>query len=349
MIKVLMCGSKLTVKGGMTSVIKNYVGYKEWGEYEIEFLPTHVEGGRLKKSTYFLFAYIRIFFKLLFSRIELVHLHVSERGSFWRKEKIVKLAKRFKKRVILHHHGAEFEEFYESCSEQQKKNVARILGLADLNIVLSKRLVEPMKEKNRSARVEYLYNSVTVPEKNTYSSENVNILFLGRLGKRKGVYDLLPVIKNLDNKIENKYKFFLCGDGEVAEVIEKVKGVEIEHRIGHIGWVSGEERDEILSGTVINVLPSYNEGLPMTILETMARGIPNISTYVASIPEVIENEVNGFLIEPGDMAALEADLIKLIGDKELREEFSEKSYELIKNNFSLDEHIKLLKDLYKDC
>ena len=52
---------------------------------------------------------------------------------------------------------------------------------------------------------------------------------------------------------------------------------------------------------MVNILPSYNEGLPMTILETMAYGIPNISTSIASIPEVLHNNDNGFLVKPGDI------------------------------------------------
>lgn len=49
-----------------------------------------------------------------------------------------------------------------------------------------------------------------------------------------------------------------------------------------------------MANAMVNVLPSYNEGLPMTILETMAYGIPNISTSIASIPEVLHNNDNGF-------------------------------------------------------
>ena len=102
-----------------------------------------------------------------------------------------------------------------------------------------------------------------------------------------------------------------------------------------------------MSYAMCNVLPSYNEGLPMTILETMAYGIPNISTSIASIPEVLHNNDNGFLVKPGDIDALAEVLKKIIENSSLREEFSQKSYQLITKSFSLDKNIEILKSYYK--
>ena len=81
----------------------------------------------------------------------------------------------------------------------------------------------------------------------------------------------------------------------------------------------------------------------MTILETMAYGIPNISTNIASIPEVLEDGVNGFLMEPGDTDALETKLEKLINDKELRRKFSNESWNLINDRFALEKHMLTVK------
>ena len=102
-----------------------------------------------------------------------------------------------------------------------------------------------------------------------------------------------------------------------------------------------------IANAMVNVLPSYNEGLPMTILETMAYGIPNISTSIASIPEVLHNNDNGFLVKPGDIDALAEVLKKIIENSSLREEFSQKSYQLITKSFSLDKNIEILKSYYK--
>ena len=85
----------------------------------------------------------------------------------------------------------------------------------------------------------------------------------------------------------------------------------------------------------------------MTILETMAAGIPNISTNIASIPEVLHDGENAFMITPGDVNALVDRLRTLINDSELRRKFSEASYKLVTRDFSLSANIEKLKGIYK--
>ena len=218
--------------------------------------------------------------------------------------------------------------------------------MADLNIVLSQRLVQMIKEKSPEAKVKVLYNAVNVPQTNPYNVLSHNVLFLGRLGKRKGTYVLLEAIRKLNETLPVDVKFYLCGDGEVEEVKKKVKEMGITQRIAHIGWIDGQQKKNFMAQSMMNVLPSYNEGLPMTILETMAHGIPNISTNIASIPEVLHDGENGFLITPGDTATLYDRILCLSTNTELRMELSRKSYELIKNSFSLDVNIGKLKGIY---
>lgn len=347
MIHVLMCASSLKVKGGMVSVVKNYLGYRNWGNVKITFIPTHMETNKYLLMAYFSIAYIRILCLALLGKIDIAHLHVAERGSFYRKAFILQTLKRLGIKVILHHHGAEFDLFYNGLSDKRKEYVNKILRMADLNIVLSQRLVQMIKGKSPEAKVEVLYNAVNVPQTNPYNLESHNVLFLGRLGKRKGAYDLLEAIKNLDGVLPSNVKFYLCGDGEVEEVKKKVQEMGITHRIAHIGWTDGQQKENFMAQSMMNVLPSYNEGLPMTILETMAHGIPNISTSIASIPEVLHDGENGFLITPGDTATLYDRILCLNTDKQLRLELSKKSYELIKNSFSLDVNIAKLKGIYR--
>ena len=99
-------------------------------------------------------------------KLELVHIHVSERGSFLRKAMILKLAKKRNCKVILHHHGAEFEEFYQESSPKMQKFISDILGQADMNIVLSKRLVPMIENINPNAKIKVLYNAVRTSENN---------------------------------------------------------------------------------------------------------------------------------------------------------------------------------------
>lgn len=341
-----MCGSALSVKGGMVSVVKNYLNYKAWGNIKIDYVPTHIEKNKYLLILYFGVKSLYIVFNAMMGKYKIAHLHTAERGSFYRKAFLVKILHRLGVKTIMHHHAAEFEQFYVSLSEDKKHYVNSILELADMNIVLSKRLIPMIKEKAPEAKVKVLYNAVNTYSSNPYNFQAKNILFLGRLGERKGTYDLLDAIQHLDCQIDMEYRFYLCGDGDIDGVKKRMEELHIAHRIAHIGWIDGEMKKEIFTNTLINVLPSYNEGLPMTILETMAYGIPNISTAIASIPEVLHDDDNAFLITPGDVELLALRIKQLICDDAMRRKFSEKSYRLITENFSLDYNIEELKKIY---
>ena len=346
-MNILMHCSTLDTKGGMVSVTKNYLNYPNWGEYKIKFIPTHFDTNKYVVMMYFGIRFIQILFTIIWGHYDIAHLHTAERGSFWRKTFLLRVYHKFGIKVVLHHHAAEFEEFYANCSEKQKAKIRSALAEADMNIVLSERLISMIKDKEPKAKVEVLYNAVQTFPKNPYNVDANGILFLGRLGKRKGTFDLLDAIKLLDEKISKEIRFYLCGDGEIENVKERVSALNIGHRISHIGWIDGTQKETLLQNTMINVLPSYNEGLPMTILETMAAGIPNISTRIASIPEVIKDGENGYMITPGDVESLAMYIEKLVNDAELRGKFSRASYEFVTNNFSLEKHINHLISLYE--
>jgi len=344
-----MCGSTLDTKGGMVSVIKNYLECKDWGEYRITYIPTHFDTNKYVLIGYFCIRYIQIVISALFHRYRIAHLHTSCRGSFWRKAFLAKTLKAMGIKVIMHHHGSEFEDFYSACSQRQKSCVNKTLKSVDLNIVLGGHLVNMIKEKAPESRISVLYNAVNTHFGNLYNDKARVVLHLGRLGRRKGTFDLLETIKRLDSVIDDDIRFFLCGDGAVEDVRQRIHEHGISHRVGHIGWIGKEEKDNLLVQAMLHVLPSYNEGLPMSILETMAHGIPNVSTRIAAIPEVIEDGVNGLLITPGDVDALSEKLHLLITRPEMRKQFSLAAHESVTKQFTLQNHIKELKRLYANC
>lgn len=347
MITVLMCCSDLSYKGGMVTVVNNYLNVAQWPEnVRFYFVPTHCNAGKLGLLWQFAKGVIKIICNA--RDIDVAHLHVAERGSFIRKGFLVKMLHNMGIKVILHHHGAEFEPWYQAQSVSMKQWINSVLDTADLNIVLSHRLIHMITDKSSSAKVKALYNAVQTCSVNPYNPDRQEVLFLGRLGERKGVYLLLQAIKNLDAELPDNIRFNLCGDGELDQVKACVNEMGISHRIGHIGWTDGETKNHILNRTVVNVLPSYNEGLPMTILETMARGIPNLSTRVASIPEVITDGETGLLIEPGDVDALADGLRRLLTNYELRMKISANSYALICDQFSLENSVCELSDIYNN-
>lgn len=345
-INVLMCGSDVgRTKGGIVSVISNYLNYAVWKNVELTYIPTHMDGTKKQKLSIFYRALPKIRTVLKNGDADVVHLHMSERGSVYRKAKIVKLCRQQGVPVIIHHHGAEFLETVYAMKPSKRKKVQSMLEAADLNLVLSRDFKKELKQIAPNAAIEVLPNAVQ-----TFSfaagGDRSYITTLGRLGSRKGTYDLIKAMKIADTELAPNVKLCLCGDGELDEVKKKISESGLQDRIAHIGWVQGEQKLEILCRTMMHVLPSYKEGLPMSILETMGMGIPNIASRVNAIPEVIEDHENGILIDAGEPEQLAGAILELAKSEELREKLGTAAKQHIDENYTLEIHLEKLEKIY---
>ena len=106
MIRILMCSTSRSEKGGMNSVIDQLMDHNWSKEYQFSYLATHISGNTLKKSIYFINSYIKLFYLLVRDKFDIIHIHMSYKGSFYRKYYISRLCKKYNKKVIIHLHGS---------------------------------------------------------------------------------------------------------------------------------------------------------------------------------------------------------------------------------------------------
>lgn len=330
--KILMIGPINNTKGGMTSVIEEYLNFDKVGK-NILLLSSYEDSSKINKLMVFLKSYIHCFFKLLTDKnIKIVHIHSASRGSFHRKRYFLNLAKFLNKKVIFHIHGAEFKKFYEESNERTKNNISNALSKADRVIALSNEWKHYFKKISKNSKVEVIYNPVNEMDFEKSKLDGKKILFMGRMGQRKGVYDLLDVVSELASEHKD-LELYLGGDGEIDKVKKIVNDMNLYKHVKVLGWISGNEKKELFKKSSIYVLPSYNEGLPVSILEAMASGLPIVSTNIAGIPEEVEHNVNGYLIEPGDKKSLKMYISKLLVEENLRNTMGKTSIEKVKNDF----------------
>lgn len=138
------------------------------------------------------------------------------------------------------------------------------------------------------------------------ASANAHFVCVGRLCEQKGQLLLIEAANILSNK-GIQFELVLAGDGEMRPEIElMIKAYRLESKVRITGWISSQQvRDEILNSTCM-VLPSFAEGLPVVIMESMALRRPVISTYVAGIPELVIPNENGWLVPAGELQELVA-------------------------------------------
>lgn len=132
------------------------------------------------------------------------------------------------------------------------------------------------------------------------------LVCVGRLGKEKGQLLLVEAAHLLVRKgIE--FEVVLAGDGEIRADVERlIARYGLARQVRITGWLSSDQvREEILAARG-SVLPSFSEGLPVVIMETMALRRPVLTTYVGGIPELVRPGVDGWLFPAGDVDALAA-------------------------------------------
>ena len=175
------------------------------------------------------------------------------------------------------------------------------------------------------------------------------ILFLGSVGQRKGVMDILQAAPLIFIEHPDAY-FLLAGEEEsrgekmAMEKISKEK--KVAEKIQFLGSVTGLAKLVLFQSAMIYILPSYGENLPFALLEAMAVGLPVVTTPVGAIPEIVKDGENGFLIQPGDYQALAGRINQLLDDRDLRVAMSKANTSRIQADFMPETSMKLINDIY---
>ncbi|MBN8453663.1 glycosyltransferase family 4 protein [Accumulibacter sp.] len=314
---VLMLGTAIGDHGGIGSVVAIL---RENGLFErnrVEYLATHREGGALRKLGVAAAAWLRCMTRLFCGRVSCLHVHLASRASFWRKLLFFVPAFVLRVPVILHLHGGEFPLFYGNESGALAQWLIRFaFRRAAAVIVLSASWARWVGDTFPGANAVIVHNPVTVPVESGEDRIGEAVLFLGRLGRAKGVLVLLEAAAMLV-AAGSPVRLWLGGDGDVEGCQIYARKLGIAERVEFLGWVSGKHKRRLLKTAGVYCLPSFNEGLPISLLEAMAIGLPVVTTPVGGIPEVVSDGVEGFLVAPGDAAVVAARLGELIGDPQL--------------------------------
>ena len=347
-MKVLMIGAGRDVRGGVSSVVNSYYDAGLDKLCELTYLPTMEDGSKLKKLL--VAARARVRFEKLVKEADILHVHMSSDNSFYRKAVFIRKAYKEKKKIIIHMHGSTFDTFYkERCDEKQKKEVRDIFTMVDKVIALSEDWKEFLAQYVcKEEKIQVIYNAVKIPEPYEKDYSNQKMLFLGRLGQRKGTYDLIEALPDIFQKFPDAHMYF-GGDGEreQAEALCREKG--IADKVTFLGWVRDTEKEKYLKECSIYVLPTYHEGMPMSVLEAMAYGMAVVSTYVGGIPHIITDGENGLLCEAGDILKLKNNLNLILSDVGHREQYGKAAREKISLRFNMVSNMTLILNLYQSC
>lgn len=315
-------------EGGIRSVVASIVPrLQERNDMNVTWIASHRSGSAISRIACFLTALVKSIYYL--PRSSVVHVHGAVSTSLLRKSIFIWLSSFFRCDVIYHFHAPQhiFERYF------ARPGLTRDYSLATLKrckaiAVLSESWADLVKKVLPDSEIVVIYNPVpdiAGVQKNVMDDSRA-ILYLAHLIERKGYLDLIRALPEVIEQVPD-VRLVLCGSGEVERAQELCKDLGILDHVDFHGWVSDTEKVNQLSRATVFCLPSYDEGLPMGILEAMSTGVAVVATPVGGIPDVLTNEVNALLAEPGDVSKLSEQLIRLLTQSDLRNRLAAKALE----------------------
>lgn len=332
---IVQIGPAVQGKGGIASVIRNILDYPLARHYRITTVPT-VESKPDLPLFHIALRSLRRMAKA--GDIDLAHVHMASKGSFLRKSIIINMLARHKVSVLVHMHGGNFRRFFDSLGGLGRRYCLRVFSKVHTVVALSEDWVPFFKDQLLVKRICVIPNSVMPPPQVTPDKEKaqpVRFLFLGRLSRHKGIWDLLAAADLLYREHpQAEFHLTLAGDGALEECRAYVAEHGLDDIVSIPGWLSGDNKDALLRNAHVIALPSYAEGCPMALLEGMSFGMSALGSTIPSIAAVVRNEVEGYLVPVDDPQALAAAMLQLVEQDEHRHAMAEKARERVEKHFS---------------
>ena len=370
MERVLMVGPVPPPFGGIASIMHDLVHSNLQDDYEIkvferipkERFPPKAQG-RVRAIVFRIGRFLRFFSELRKGKYSLVHIHSSDTAEFLGTTVFMLLARVARSRVLLHIQGGDWNEFYTYHSLLRRLCTRVGLYVPHGTVVVHAEWIDRIKEMYPAANVRIIRNllhdqaSCDAGEVEKLrgnlglSKDNFVIVSVGAVGWRKGSFEILKAVPQIVSE-EDSVRFILVGGeskpGDMGRLKQIIDSEKLEQWVRLTGEV---ERDKIplyLALGHVFLLPSFIEGMPVSIIEAMRSGLPIISTRVQGIPDIISNRVSGILIDPGNPPQIAESVLLLKRDEQLRRKMAEGARRTFHEQFEFSRGIEEFRALYEE-
>lgn len=346
-----MIGPSPAARGGMATVVATLLdnGYADGGR--CRFIATHVDGGPARKAVRAAGALLEFAGLLARGKVALLHVHVASGVSFWRKAAFIKLAQAAGCPVIFHLHGGEFRDFLERrLSERRRRFALSMMQRCTAGFALTQDSAAWLSDKCGMRIVEVFPNPISAPHLDMVDvrrARTTEILFLGRLEEKKGVFDLVRAFAIVHQKLPEA-RLVLGGDGDAEKIRELAEELGVAPLISLLGWVGPRQKAELLGRAAVFVLPSHFEQMPMTILEAMSFGTPVVATNVGAVPEMLAHGKPECVVSVKQIAALAASILSIMTDNIRRDTLAMQGLERVRSEYIVETVINRLRRRYQE-
>lgn len=329
MITVILVGTSLTGVGGISTHMKQ-IFYSVLAE-ELRFIVFQVGSEGLKESVMqkivrFVFSPIKFSCLLIKSKAQIVHVNTSiVPMSFWRDAVYVCVARIMGKKIIYQVHGGKLPQDFVQNRYVFGKIFKWLLRSNNITVVLlGQAELIAYRKFDPNLLLEVIPNAIEAgpdPQWKEYPSifeSPLKLIYVGRLVKEKGVFEIIEALKLLHSKNRN-IQLIIVGSGPDESMLHTfINSMGLHDMVSFLGVLHNEEKTRVWEEADLFIFPTYcTEGLPYALLESMATRTPSLVCPVGVISDVIEDSVHGFFIPPQNAQALADKIEQLDKDRAL--------------------------------
>lgn len=325
---VVICGPPLSAVGGGPTHVRNLLASGLEEQYRLVHFETGSRGRESPaRDEKVLAAALRILRSpfglaraILVSRARIVHVNsVLDHRALWRDAVYLTIGKLLGCKVVLQFHGGSLPLM---CRYRGVRHLVRgVLRLPDAVVLLASQERRDFATQGLRERLFVIPNGIDVASfqgagPRMHSGRVRRLAYMGRLIRAKGVFETMAAVELLLAKREfHDLELLIAGSGPDRSEIERhIRDRRLGERVKLVGPVEGRDKIAFLKAADIFVFPTYHlEGLPYSVLESLAAGTPVVATPVGGIPDVVIDRVHGRLVPPRDPAQLAAALEELAG------------------------------------
>lgn len=302
---------------------------------------------------YFIKHYFQWIYKLIIYKPDIVHYPIT---SYWNLVKsllFLTVAGVFGAKKIGHLHGGSFDKFWPTISRKRKRFVIKYLNSLDRFIVLGK-YWESFMKKEINTDISVIFNPIDSyfenETKNMDIKNKANMLFVGSVGKRKGIYDIVKCANRLKRKIDFKINIVGPEEGpnDMMRVNNLIDRYNLQKYIKVPGPLYGQKKVNIYKESAIFLFPSYNENFPLVIIEAACAGLAIITTRVGALPEFFEHNKSVIFVEPGNVEQISEAIMELINDDGKRRFLGKAAREVFIKKLGRKRILKSLDNIYQE-
>lgn len=330
---VIVLGPGRAAVSGVSTHVNLLLGSRLADDFDLVYFQVGSEGrdeGPIARWLRLLASPFALALAILARHAAIVHVNTSlNRRAYWRDLAYLAVAKCCGARVLYQVHGGALPQDFllvhpplRAASRLATAFLRATLRVPDVIVVLAQCELAAYRRFVPQQNVAVVPNGIDcrpfdpIPTARSVPEQPLRLLYIGRIAREKGLYEILQGMR-LANELGVDVRLTVAGKGsEEARLARYARALGLGERVCFIGPVFGADKVKLLGGCDLFMLPSYAEGLPYALLESMAAGVPVIATPVGAIPDVVADGTHGLLVPPRDGRAIAHALATLCADRE---------------------------------